>query len=421
MPKADVLDGFKKTEVGLIPEEWDVVKIKDCGEIITGTTPSTSNQEYYGGPYMLISPADLGDRIYVTNSQRKITEKGLAKSRVLPKHSVLVTCIGSIGKTGITSAEQSACNQQINAIICNPKTDSHFLYFLFNQIAPVLDARAVKTTLPILNKSNFEQIPVFLPPLPEQHAIAHVLSKIQAAAEIQANIAERARELKRALMAKLFTEGLRGEPLKETEIGLMPEGWEVIKLGERVTVQSGGTPSRSNSSYWGGKIAWVKTGEINYKVITDTEEKITEAGLANSSARLVPAGTLLMAMYGQGVTRGRVAILGIEATTNQACAALVPNETLTTDYLYVYLSFAYERVRNLGHGAQQTNLSGEIIKTIKLPVPSLDEQKEIVCIMQTVDAKIETAERKRAMLDELFRAMLEQLMTGRVRTTGLSV
>src|SRR3989338_658543 len=122
-------------------------------------------------------------------------------------------------------------------------------------------------------------------------------------------------------------------------------------LGDHVLITSGGTPARDTPEYWNGRVPWVKTGEINYRPIMETEEYITEAGLQNSSAKLLPPGTLLLAMYGQGVTRGKVALLGIQAATNQACAALFPSDRLDSGYLHAFFPFAYERVRSLGHGA----------------------------------------------------------------------
>src|SRR5260221_12123428 len=107
-------------------------------------------------------------------------------------------------------------------------------------------------------------------------------------------------------MESLFTHCYRGETTKKNEIGEIPQSWQVVKLGEISKVVSGGTPDRSKAEYWGGDIPWVKTGEINYYIINKTEERITKKGLENSSARIIPAGTLLMAMYGQGITRGRV-------------------------------------------------------------------------------------------------------------------
>jgi len=109
---------------------------------------------------------------------------------------------------------------------------------------------------------------------------------------------------------------------KQTEIGIIPEDWEVKALGEIAEVGSGGTPNRSNLSYWNGNIPWITTSEIDFSEITQGDEFITALGLANSSAKKYPKNTLLMAMYGQGKTRGKIAILGIEATINQACAAI---------------------------------------------------------------------------------------------------
>ena len=118
---------------------------------------------------------------------------------------------------------------------------------------------------------------------------------------------------------------------------MVPEGWKLSTIDEISIVSSGGTPSRKNDSYWGGKIPWVTTAEVQYKVIEDTAEKITEEGLANSSAKLFPRGTILMAMYGQGKTRGQVGVLGVEAATNQACAAIILRPGYEMNYYYQYL------------------------------------------------------------------------------------
>ncbi|WP_416672462.1 restriction endonuclease subunit S [Egbenema bharatensis] len=134
---------------------------------------------------------------------------------------------------------------------------------------------------------------------------------------------------------------------------------------------------RPKSQYWNGNIPWLKTGEINYSEITTAEECITEQGLRNSAAKLAPPGTILMAMYGQGVTRGRVAILGIEAAFNQACLAIMPFERLQTKYLYYYLRSAYSFVRDFGNETSQMNLSSGLISKIKILVPSDTEQKEV--------------------------------------------
>ena len=139
---------------------------------------------------------------------------------------------------------------------------------------------------------------------------------------------------------------------------MLPEGWKRVALGDIAQITSGGTPDRSESRYWGGDIPWVTTGEIQFNIITDTAEKITEEGLRNSSAKLFPAGTLLMAMYGQGKTRGQVARLGIEAATNQACAAIRVGKDCEVEYAFQYLATNYAAIRELGNAGTQQNLNG---------------------------------------------------------------
>ena len=136
---------------------------------------------------------------------------------------------------------------------------------------------------------------------------------------------------------------------------MLPEGWRRSTLGQIARITSGGTPSRAEPSYWGGSIPWVTTGEIQFNTITDTAEKITREALKNSSARLFPPGTLLMAMYGQGKTRGQVAKLGIEAATNQACAAILLGDGHDLDFYFQYLSSQYAALRNLGNAGTQQN------------------------------------------------------------------
>lgn len=142
---------------------------------------------------------------------------------------------------------------------------------------------------------------------------------------------------------------------------MLPEGWRRRPLGEIARITSGGTPDRAEPSYWGGDIPWVPTGEIRFNTITDTAEKITPAGLKNSSAKLFPPGTLLMAMYGQGKTRGQVAKLGIEAATNQNSAAIHLHHGYEPDFYFQYLWWKYEDIREFGH-------SGGIILVISTRV-----------------------------------------------------
>ncbi|HBB2807258.1 TPA: restriction endonuclease subunit S, partial [Escherichia coli] len=172
---------------------------------------------------------------------------------------------------------------------------------------------------------------------------------------------------------------------------------------------------RNNEAYWNGNIPWVTTAEVQFKIIEDTVEKITEEGLANSSAKLFPAGTILMAMYGQGKTRGQVAKLGIDASTNQACAAIVLHTGYEVDFYYQFLISQYENIREMANSGGQQNLSGGIVKSIPVPVPPLTEQKKIAKILSTWDNAISVTEKLLTNSQQQKKALMQQLLTGKKR------
>lgn len=351
---------------------------------------------------------------------------GIVGSHDTPLVSTEGLIVGRKGSAGnVHYSRKPFCPIDTTFFITQEDTnlDIEFLYFLLLHIN--LKRVLGDVGVPGLNREvAYKEKAKFPSDKSEQRRIAHILTTVQTAIEQQAKLIDLTRELKSALMKKLFTEGLRGEKQKETEIGLVPAGWDVSNIGEVARFQSGGTPSREKPEYWsGGTIPWVKTGEINYKVIETTEEFITDEGLNNSAARLLPKGTLLCAMYGQGITRGRVGILGLDATTNQACAAITPfdEDQVSTWFLYYYMQYHYQNLRELGHGANQRNLNMDLIKSFPLSYPASDEQKEIVKSLSVIDKKISQIEQKRTLLEELFRTLLHQLMTGQVRVKDLDI
>ncbi|AWV46661.1 type I restriction endonuclease subunit S [Hafnia alvei] len=201
---------------------------------------------------------------------------------------------------------------------------------------------------------------------------------------------------------------------------MVPEGWQLSTIEKIATVSSGGTPSRKNLSYWNGNIPWVTTAEVQFKTIFDTAEKITVDGLNNSSAKLFPKNTILMAMYGQGKTRGQVAKLGIEATTNQACAAILLKTGYEIDYYYQFLISQYEHIREMSNNGGQENLSAGIVKSIQVPVPPLFEQKKIAQILSTWDKTIANVEQLLANSQQQKKALMQQLLTGNRRFPGFT-
>ncbi len=192
--------------------------------------------------------------------------------------------------------------------------------------------------------------------------------------------------------------------------------WEEKKLGEIANISSGGTPNRSNSRYWNGNIAWITTSLINFNVIYKAEEYITDEGLQNSSAKLFPSGTLLMAMYGQGVTRGKVSILGIEASCNQACCAIVPKKNLY-DKLFIFqnLFYRYDEIRNLSNQGGQQNLSGEIIKNIPIKLAAYSEQTKIATFLTAVDEKLTQLIKKKTLLEQYKKGVMQKLFSQELR------
>ena len=172
--------------------------------------------------------------------------------------------------------------------------------------------------------------------------------------------------------------------------------YPMVKIKDICLLGSGGTPSRSCPQYYNGNIPWIKTGEVLNEEIFETKEHITEDAIANSSAKLYPKGSLIIAMYGQGETRGRTAKLGIDATTNQACAVLhdIDNSIVSTDYLWYYLQGRYDDLRSLASGNNQPNLNAGKINNYDVVVPPMDVQNEMVAHIKKQKALLKQLKKK---------------------------
>lgn len=411
-----------KVEALSLPAEWRTARLREAAAFTKKPRGLAFPAEFV--PFL---PMDLipAGRTYASDCEMRPVSS-LSSGTYVEEGDVLVTKITPCfenGKQAIVqtgSAFAYATTEVIPLKGLRGMTDTLFLHFLLlhpglrSFLASRMEGSTNRQRLP---KVVLEQLQIPVPPLPEQRRIAALLSAVQRAVEQQEKLVALTAELKKALMHKLFTEGTRGEPQKETEIGLIPESWETATLGQLATMKSGGTPNRARSDYWlNGTIPWVKTGEVHYCDILQTEERITEAGLANSSAQIFPAGTLLMAMYGQGVTRGKVAILGLDAATNQACVAILPRSGLLTRFLYYFLECRYDYIRRLAHGANQKNLSAEILRGLIIGLPArADEQQVIVVCLETVDRELAIHGQLRTVMSALFRTLLHQLMTAQLR------
>jgi len=189
------------------------------------------------------------------------------------------------------------------------------------------------------------------------------------------------------------------EPLTEAALARALAGdWPVVEVGEIAATTSGGTPSRRRPDYYGGSIPWVKSGELRDGRVRGAEESITEAGLHESSAKILPRGTLLIALY--GATIGKLGLLEIDAATNQAVCAVMPHEPDSVPYLRVVLLSKRSELVASGQGGAQPNISQAILRKLRVPYPPLDEQRRIVA---EVEARLSALDALRASIERAQR------------------
>jgi type I restriction enzyme, S subunit len=283
----------------------------------------------------------------------------------------------------------------IEAYFESPNRSQRFL-------APLCQ-KGAKNTLQITNDT-------FLSGRIEQQKIAECLRSIDELIAAEARKVAALKANKEALMRQLFPrEGETQPRLRFPQFRDAPD-WKESSLGKIFETTSGGTPSRSEASYWNGDIPWITTSLVDFGIITEAEEFISEAGLNNSSAKTLPKGTVLIAMYGQGKTRGKVAMLGFEAATNQACAALLPKAGIDPHFVFLSLTGRYEEFRKLSNSGGQENLSQGLIRHFPFAYPlTAGEQKRIADCLTSLNQLIAGAVRKLEGLKTHKNGLVQQL------------
>ena len=249
-----------------------------------------------------------------------------------------------------------------------------YLYYFMESYVNELRQQAIGGVIKYIKLGNLTDALVELPPIDHQKAIVEILEKARRILDKRNEEMNALDDLIKARFVEMF-----GSIHESTK-------YPYIAVKDLTDVTSGGTPSRDKTEYWdNGTIPWVKTTELQNNVLIDVDEHITEAGLAGSSAKLVPVGTILVAMYGQGKTRGMTAYLGVEASTNQACACILPSDKVDSMFMWKYFELSYDKLRSLAQGAGQPNLNGNMIKNFQVLVPPIELQKEYVDFVNQIN------------------------------------
>lgn len=299
--------------------------------------------------------------------------------------------------------------------------DGGFLYqhVLSDDFVEFLKPRMSGSNYPAVRGSDVEAYTFSLPPLPEQRKIAAILSSVDDAIEKTRAVIDQVQVVKRGLMQELLTRGLPGQHtrFKPTEIGETPEEWKILTLADIVTIVSGGTPSRSRPAYWDGDVPWATPTDVtglSGRIISETASWISEAGLANSSAVLLPPNSLLMTTR---ATIGACAINRISMATNQGFQNLVPMQGTCVAFLYYVIQRHTRRLERLAAGSTFLEVSKRTIRSFRIPFPPLPEQRKIAAILSSVDDTIEENQTLMDRLRVLKSALMSTLLTGELRVT----
>lgn len=351
-----------------LPAGWKWCKQSEVCKLVDGE--KIADKEY---PYLEVKYLrGTKEKSFVTSG--KLIKKGTKVILVDGENSGEVFAIHEDGYMGSTFKALSIEN-----------VDENYLQYFITTKKDLYRNNKKGSAIPHLNKDLFKNMPFPLPPtLAEQQRIVNrietMFAKLNQAQEKAQTVLDSFETRKAAILHKAFNGQLK---IDNEELSI--EDWEDTTIGECCRLGSGGTPSKSHPEYYeNGDIPWLKTGEIDWNDIYDVEERITNEGVENSSAKIFPAESVVVAMYGMGVTRGKAAIIKIPTATNQAVCVLQPNEKLNNRFLFYYFMCNYWQIREQSVGGNQLNLSGKIIASFPIKLPPLNYQLSIVNFLDSV-------------------------------------
>lgn len=361
-----------------LPDGWVWSTLGEVGSWRGGGTPSKNNRSFWdGGTIPWLSPKDMGAPV-LSDTRDHITPGAVAASStsLVPAGSVVLVVRSGILERTVPIAYvpfETTLNQDMKAIVPHQGVSSRWLLYVLQSQREVILSRCRKdgTTVASLDTRKLQALPVPVPPLAEQHRLVGViddhLSRLDAADNLVNRPLRRLRTLRESALA---------QALDEASLSV---GVEVATIGALGKVSSGMTPLKSNRSFYdGGMIPWITSGDLYQGVINEATQFVTQTALDKTTLKMLPAGSLLVAMYGEGKTRGTVAQLGIDATTNQACAAILLDEPELIPWVRLVLDANYAKFRRAGAGGVQPNLNLSIVKAVEVPIPAESTRARLV-------------------------------------------
>lgn len=380
---------------------WKRVRLADVAEEYSARVdePSQSEYEWYIG-------SDCIDGFGFRIARRQSTEKIHSAQKLFKNGDYLLVRRSLYGSDfrerapradfdGVCSADILTIREKKGLI-----ADGYLIAVLYSK--RLWDFIVSNSTGSLTRRIKWNQLKDFefdLPPIELQEKLSALLWSMERVKDSYRSLITKTDELVKSQFVEMFGDKQSGFK------------YPCSKVQELTDVCSGGTPDRNNAEYWeGGTIPWVKTTELQNNVINIVDEHITEKGLADSSAKLVPAGSILIAMYGQGKTRGMTAYLGIEASTNQACACILPTEKIDMVFMWQYFVNSYNELRNLAKGSNQANLNAGMIKSFPVPVPPIELQKQYSAFVAQADKSKFAAQQALADLTATQKALMRQYL-----------
>ena len=399
---------------------------------LSGGTPTTSRADYWKGEIPWITSKWLGDKLELTTGEKFVSEEAVKKTatKIVPKDSIIFATRVGVGKVGINRIDLAINQDLAGVLIDNGNLDIKFLAYQLgiDSIQQYVAMNKRGATIKGITRDCLEQIRLNLPPLPEQKKIAHILSTVQRAIEAQERIIQTTTELKKALMHRFFTEGLRNEPQKQSEIGPVPESWEVVPLSHCAEVQTGIAKGRKVNSEEAVGVPYLRVANVQDGYLDLSEMKTITIRKNEQQRFALQDGDVVLTEGGDFDKLGRGFIWHgqIDNCVHQNHVfAVRPDTARISSEFFAYQSQSpYGKSYFLSVAHKTTNLA--CINTTKLkafPVllPPKEQQEDIVDACSSIDGKIRIARSKKTQLQDLFRTLLHKLMTGKTRVHKLEI